>query len=328
MCLPRCLSVLEFVLKPVRVLVPVPVPVPLPLPLPVQLSAPVLMPVRQRGAALITAMLLAALITILAASWLARFDSHLRVTEVQRMGTQARWLLRAATDWARMIISEDTSAYDDLTEVWAVPIAPIRMTDIAGAQEAYFSGRLQDAQGLFNLHTLREGTVPVDAAIARVWGSALMQSQGLNAAQAAAWVAGVQAMPESSVSAAQWFDTLPAGVSPAVKAKLESQFIWLPERTRVNINTATEPVLAAHPSIGASTAQQLISTRSRAPVRDPANIANAFGLPMAVAGQFSINTRYFLATGRLAVGRIDVMARSLMQRQTGGPPKLLWSQPL
>ncbi len=147
----------------------------------------------QKGAALITAMLLAALITILAASWLARFDSHLRVTEVQRMGTQARWLLRAATDWARMIISEDNPAYDDLTEVWAVPIAPIRVTDIAGAQEAYFSGRLMDAQALFNLHNLRpSGSEALDA-IQAAWAQALMQSKGLTEAQAKAWMVKVKA---------------------------------------------------------------------------------------------------------------------------------------
>jgi general secretion pathway protein K len=124
---------------------------------------------KQSGAALITAMLLAALITILAASWLARFDSHLRVTEVQRMGTQARWLLRAATDWARMIISEDNAAFDDLTEVWAVPIAPIRMTDVAGAQEAYFSGRLMDAQAAFNLRNIRLDGTPAQNTVQLAW---------------------------------------------------------------------------------------------------------------------------------------------------------------
>ncbi len=282
----------------------------------------------QRGAALITAMLLAALITILAASWLVRFDSHLRVTEVQRMGTQARWLLRAATDWARMIISEDNAAFDDLTEVWAVPIAPIRMTDIAGAQEAYFSGRLMDAQALFNLHNLRAGGNPALLATDTAWARTLMQNSGLTPAQAGAWIAAVQAASPADVPSLQLFDTLPSGVSTTLKATLEAAFIFLPERSVVNINTVQQAVLAAHPSIGASMAQQMIATRNRAAIRDPANLANALGMSTALAQQFDVKTRYFLATGRLAVGRIDVMARSLMQRQSGSPPKLLWSQPL
>jgi general secretion pathway protein K len=285
----------------------------------------------QRGAALITAMLLAALITILAASWLARFDTHLRVTEVQRMGTQARWLLRAATDWARMIISEDPAAYDDLTEVWAVPIAPIRMTDIAGAQEAFFSGRLMDAQALFNVRNLRKDGDPLMQQTQLAWGNTLMQSVGLTALQASTWVNRIQALPEPSVSTAQLFDTLPDGVPSTVKTTIETLFVWLPERSTVNINTVQQAVLAAHPNVGASLAQQLILIRNRAPLRlgDAASMANSLAIPVTLAQQFGINTRYFLATGRLAVGRIDVMARSLMQRQnTNQPPKLLWSQPL
>jgi general secretion pathway protein K len=284
----------------------------------------------QTGAALITAMLLAALITILAASWLARFDSHLRVTEVQRMGTQARWLLRAATDWARMILSEDSANYDDLTEVWAVPIAPIRMTDIAGAQEAFFSGRLNDAQALFNVRNLRADGDAITAPIQLAWATTLMQNAGLNGAQASAWVNQIRSLPAAKVASAQLFDTVPSGVPSTVKTALEAVFIWLPERSLVNINTVQEAVLAAHPNIGASQAQTMIQTRNRAPVRDANNIANAFGIATALAAQFSVNTRYFIATGRLAVGRIDVMAKSLMQRQSTGnsPPKLLWSQPL
>jgi type II secretory pathway component PulK len=229
-----------------------------------------------------------------------------------------------------MIISEDPAAYDDLTEVWAVPIAPIRMTDIAGAQEAFFSGRLMDAQALFNLRNLRKDGDPLLQQTQLTWASTLMQSAGLTAVQASAWAAKIQALPEASASTAQMFDTLPDGISSAIKTNVETLFVWLPERSTININTVQQAVLAAHPNVGASLAQQLILTRNSAPLRlsDAASMANSLTIPVALAQQFGINTRYFLATGRLAVGRIDVMARSLMQRQNGGPPKLLWSQPL
>jgi general secretion pathway protein K len=283
---------------------------------------------KQGGAALITAMLLAALITILAASWLARFDSHLRVTEVQRMGTQARWLLRAATDWARMIIREDSANYDDLTEVWAVPIAPIRMTDIAGAQEAYFSGRLMDGQALYNLRNVLPDGTPAQAVTELAWASTLMQSAGLSAVQSKAWLTAIQATPAAAIANARAFDAMPQGVAASTQIRLEGLFIWLPERSLVNINTVQQAVLAAHPNVGDSMAQQMIAKRQQAAIRDVNNLTNALGISQALAQQFDVKTRYFLATGRLAVGRIDVMARSLLQRQNGGPPKLLWSQPL
>jgi general secretion pathway protein K len=288
----------------------------------------------QRGAALITAMLLAALITILAATWLARFDTHLRVTEVQRMGTQARWLLRAATDWARMIIGEDDASYDDLNEVWSVPIAPIRMTDIAGAQEAFFSGQLHDAQALYNLHNLRlwtaGGTPAQQVALQthRAWALRLMQTQGLPTVQAQAWIARLQTVSEVDAATLQLADTLPAGLNDALRTALEAAFVWLPVRSAVNVNTVSAPVLAAFPTLDAARAQQIITTRSNASIRSQSNIANALGLSLAEAAFFDVKTSYFLATGRLAVGRIDVMARSLMQRQAGNPPRLLWSVPL
>jgi type II secretory pathway component PulK len=227
-----------------------------------------------------------------------------------------------------MIISEDNAVFDDLTEVWAVPIAPIRMTDVAGAQEAYFSGRLMDAQAAFNLRNIRPDGTPAQNGVHLAWARSLMLSAGLTEQQSMAWIAQILAASASELAAARAFDVLPAGVPETVQRNLEVMFTFLPERTLININTVQQDVLAAHPSIGAAQAQQLIATRNRAAIRDPANIANALGISPALAQQFDVKTKYFVATGRLAVGRIDVMARSLMQRQGGGPPRLLWSMPL
>ena len=282
----------------------------------------------QRGAALVTAMLLAALIATLAATWLTRFDTHLRLAEVQRTGTQARWLLRSAMDWARVIVSEDRNAYDALSEVWAVPIAPTRITDVAGAQAATFSGQLTDAQALFNLNSLRKD-MPDAAQKARLidWARTLAQGAGLTKPQSDAWIIQAASITDAQAAVLAIEDIMPSGASEATVQALAAVFIWLPQATAVNINTVGNTVLAADPKLGAR-ADTLIARRNQSPIASTAQIGSALGIQPADAAGLDVKTDFFLATGRLSIGRIDVMARSLMQRQAGGAPKLLWTIPL
>jgi DNA uptake protein ComE-like DNA-binding protein len=167
-------------------------------------------------------------------------------------------------------------------------------------------------------------------AIELAWGKTLMQGAGLSQTQIEAWLAAIAAIPEAALNSSQThaLDTLPANVTTELQTRLEARFIWLPERIKININTAELTVLAAHPNLGESTAQHIITTRGRAPLRDVNNIPNALGISPELAVQFGVNTRYFIATGRLTMGRVDLMARSLIQRQEGAAPVLLWTQPL
>jgi general secretion pathway protein K len=275
-----------------------------------------------RGAALITAMLLAALIALLSAAWLARFDTQLRAVEAQRAGTQARWLQRAATDWARMIVQEDSQTVDHLREVWAVPIAAVRMTDVAGAQEAFFSGNLQDAQSLFNINNLR-GT---PSAMLVSWAQALARHAGLSNEVAAAWVKQLQAqMLLTSNGTAMLADFFPSYFTPAQREALELVFAHLPAATTVNINTAPLAVLAAHPALGSTGAAAVLSYRETAYFKDEANMTSVLRINSSqIAGSLGVSTAFFIATGRMTVGRMDIMARSLIQR-SGLTSKVIWT---
>lgn len=276
---------------------------------------------KQNGAALITAMLLAALIALLSAAWLVRFDAQLRAVEAQRAGTQARWLQRAATDWARMIVQEDPPNVDHLHEVWAVPIAAVRMTDVAGAQEAFFSGNLQDAQGLFNLFNLHGTPPPVITA----WAVALAQSAGLPSEAAQIWVKQLQAAPPTAAAGTLLADLFPPQFTLAQRDALEAVFIYLPAATTVNANTAPQAVLAAHPALGSAGAAAALRYRDTAHFKDEANITNVLQLGSnQIGGTLGVSTAFFIATGRMTVGRMDIMARSLMQR-SGASSKLIWT---
>lgn len=106
---------------------------------------------RQRGVALITAVLIVALATILAVS--VGFKGYL---DQRRSATlfsldQGFEVAMGAEAWAADILRKDKlggSKTDDLTEVWATPMPPI---PVEGGEVA---GQLEDMQGRFNLNSL------------------------------------------------------------------------------------------------------------------------------------------------------------------------------
>lgn len=119
---------------------------------------------RQRGAAIITAMLTVLLATTIVAGLVWR--AHVTVRSVENRGalTQTHWIERAVIDWARVVLRVDllTSQSDNLGEVWAQPIPDTVLdeTVTAGAaigdpnRPASLNGQVYDAQGRFNLNNL------------------------------------------------------------------------------------------------------------------------------------------------------------------------------
>ncbi len=133
-------------------------------------------PHRQRGVAVITALLLTTLAITIVASLFWQQQVQVRSIENQRLQLQKQWILRGALDWASLILREDAkhSSVDDLNEPWAVPLADTRLDqyvengraddDIA---DATLSGGISDAQARYNLTNLcPNGTInPVEVAV-------------------------------------------------------------------------------------------------------------------------------------------------------------------
>ncbi|WP_439892462.1 type II secretion system minor pseudopilin GspK [Ralstonia sp. 25C] len=120
---------------------------------------------RQRGAAIIMALLVVTLAVVIVSGMLWRQQVEIRAVENQRLKAQASWIARAGIDWARLILRDDqrrTGAVDHLGEIWAVPIQETKLSDFLGSslrtdaagEESYLSGRIFDAQARFNLMNL------------------------------------------------------------------------------------------------------------------------------------------------------------------------------
>jgi len=112
---------------------------------------------RQRGIALIVAVLIAALAAMLAAS--VSFKGYL---DQRRTGNavaldQGFEVALGGEAWAADALRRDkqqSSKTDDFTEEWATPIPPIPLDDGNGNSYGDFEGQLEDMQGRFNLNSL------------------------------------------------------------------------------------------------------------------------------------------------------------------------------
>jgi general secretion pathway protein K len=120
---------------------------------------------RQRGVAIISALVVVALAAMLVAGMLWRQSVQVRRIENQRLIEQAQWVARGGTDWTRLILRSEGDTMPGVTYlggIWAVPLARTRLSDLIGkgapgsaeAADTYFSGSVEDAQSRFNLRSL------------------------------------------------------------------------------------------------------------------------------------------------------------------------------
>jgi general secretion pathway protein K len=128
----------------------------------------------QRGAALISAMLVVTLVATLASVALWQQWRHVEVESAERHRVQSGWLLNGALDWSRLILREDALASgansgnangysggaDHLAEPWALPLQEAKLSTFLaqdqqvreGDPEVFLSGQITDAQSRINLN--------------------------------------------------------------------------------------------------------------------------------------------------------------------------------
>ncbi len=307
----------------------------------------------QRGAALLAAMLLVALVATFAAGALWQQWRTLEVESAERQRSQARWLLTGALDWARVILREDARAgdasapTDHLAEPWAVPLQEARLStflaalpDATGAaslnpvennalsQQVLLSGRISDMQARLNVTNLLNGeqldttTVLMFERLFSALGLPASQLQGLTHGLLAAQRQGSTAplMPQR-VPQLTWLG-LPADTVQA----LAPYITVLPVRTPINLNTASAPVLLASvPGLSLSDAQRLVQQRERQHWASLDAFQKSLGRSVSLDSHHSVSTRYFEVWGQLRMPHTTLQERSLVQRDLA-ELKVLWRE--
>lgn len=289
-----------------------------------------------RGAALLAAMLTVTLVATLAATALWQQWRSVEVEAAERARVQSTWLLTGALDWARLILRQDASAggADHLAEPWAVPLQEARLStflsmDSSSAdadRDAFLSGQIIDLQGRMNLTNLTEDgklSIPASQALARLFDQLGLPTNELSLLTEQLVAArrilkpGEEAAPQTPLLP-QTVDQLAwLGLSAPTVAALRPYVTLLPERTPLNINTASAEVIQATvPGVQKADATRLVNAREQAhfaTLTDAARLMPALG-DAGVSSQLAVNSRFFEVRGRVRLDRAVVEEVSVVQR--------------
>ena len=82
---------------------------------------------RQRGVAVVTALLLTTLAISIVASLFWQQQVQVRSMENQRLQLQTKWIQRGALDWASVILRQPFGNRISLEQIWATPLAETRL---------------------------------------------------------------------------------------------------------------------------------------------------------------------------------------------------------
>ena len=296
-------------------------------------------PRHQRGAALLTAMIIVVLIVTLASSMVWQQWRAVQVEVAERARSQSAWILSGALDWARLILREDArgTAVDHLGEPWAVPLAEARLSTFLAADknntddgpEAFLSGSITDAQSRYNVTNLVDQAKGIVDPLEFAAFERLCQNLGVDSSVASLVASGLRdalapagsgsnanapLLPQS-VAQLSWL-----GVDAASLELLAPYIVVLPVVTEVNVNTASAEVLVAViKGNDHATAERLLQVRQRTPFEDMAKFAAQVPslAPLAARPLLSVKSDFFEVRGRLRLSDRVLEETSLLRRVQG-----------
>jgi general secretion pathway protein K len=299
---------------------------------------------RQRGVAVITALLLTTLAVTIVASLFWQQQVQVRSMENQRLHLQIQWILRGTLDWTKLILQQDgrdNSQYTSLQHVWAVPVANTRIDQYIDRErvqgevfDASLSGRIIDANSRFNLTNLAENGQQKQGPVAAFKklltqlrldpGLATTAAQFVAAGQPSVVAppangAAVAVVPVKQMRTIELEDLLDiSGFTAETIEALRNYVVVLPDRTNVNVNTASAEVIAAMiPNFSLAEAQALVTQRDRAPWNDKGKFDLAVGQQRAAGAELDIKSEYFLVQSWLKLDRASLNTETLINRKLG-----------
>ena len=304
-------------------------------------------PHRQRGAALLVAMLIVTLVATLAAGMVWQQWRAIEVEGAERARTQAAWLIEGTTDWARIILREDARGsggkanVDSPDESWGIPLRDVKLSDFLAADrdntqatdiDATLSGQISDAQARFNLNNLVSDEPEVAAKrlktlrrLCDILGlptdTAQRIADGINGASLAEDqldeeenVTPGAPLPPQRVQQLRWL-----GLDEDTIRRLEPYVIFLNGYVPVNANTASAEVLSAMvDGLDRGSAERLIRTRPAGGYESLDAVKKQ--LPEKLAEQIgsdvlSVSSSHFEITGELRYDQYLLRERTLVQRR-------------
>jgi general secretion pathway protein K len=294
----------------------------------------------QRGMALITVMLVVAVVTVVCAGIIARQQLSIRSSANQLHVRQAWHYALGGETLAKAVLREDLrrgdprAPVDHLGEPWAKPFAPFAL-DEGGELKV----RIEDSSGRFNLNSLVRKGQPNEAAVAQFKRLLLaLQIVAPYAERLVDWLDADQE-PNGAYGAEdnQYLLMQPAyrTANRAITDVSELRLLLemteadyqrllpfvsaLPADATLNVNTADARVLASlADGVPLSTAQALVANRGDQGYADVAGfLAQLPGLSIQSQG-LAVGSQYFRVISEVSVGDRRQVLSSTVQRLNDG----------
>lgn len=304
---------------------------------------------RQRGVAVVTALLLTTLAVSIVASLFWQQQVQVRSMENQRLHLQTKWIQRGALDWASVILRQNYGPRISLDQVWATPLQETRLDQYIERERvegenfaATLSGQIFDACSRYNLNNLASGgirDVGQTQVLERLLSNARLEPR--LARPIADFVANGQPLappPDGTpvvIPAGRTGTPMPLlrvddllavqGVTPEMVERLRPFVIVLPAGgTKVNANTAPAEVLAAVlPGYSLSEAATLVEQRKRVPWNDVQQLKTELKeASQTEETPYDVRSDYFLVQSRIRLDRAALDAESLVRRGAGNAPMI------
>lgn len=296
----------------------------------------------QRGVALVIALLVVALATVLIAGLLDRGELAAARTRNQLRMEQADAYARGLELYAARVLQKDAdqSAGDSNGDIWAMPLPP---TPVAGGR---ISAQMRDMNGCFNLNNLVSGDAnqgewrerfarlltalrldPTLTDIVVDWADANAEPGGGghgSGAEDGVYGAAVPAYRAANRDFVHVSELrLVQGMGGSVYATLAPHVCALPRGTLLNLNTASIPVLQSLSSRITEEMARRLWKEGRArwgSVSDFRQELITAGIPPPPTLELGLTTesRYFLARGEIELDGLKFHPTSLLERGARG----------
>jgi general secretion pathway protein K len=297
---------------------------------------------QQSGVAIIMAVVVVAIGTMIAVNLMWTGTLDLRRTEAALAADQGLLYVQGAEAWAADILRQDlvdSPESDHLGEIWAVELAPLPVDG------GTITGRLEDLQGRFNLNNLI-GADGMESQLARRQFERLLSALEIDPALAGAVVDWLDPDTDlrfptggedvvytsldppyrtanSMITSTSELMAI-AGFDKEIYQRLAPYITVLPRGTKLNVNTASDVVLASlSDDLDLGTAMSLIEERGTEGFID---IDATFeGLVDAdTLQEIDGVTEHFLLTATVTLGSNQLTMRSVLQRDRSGITRALF----
>ncbi len=297
---------------------------------------------KQRGVALITALLIVSIATATAVSLASRQRVDIRQT-ANLLGRDRAWHISLGGEsWVRHVLIQDAKEgkTDTLGDLWARKPPPI---DVEGGK---IWGRVTDLQGRFNLNNLVRGEQQDALAMGRFEQLLkLLQLPPQLGAAVADWIdkngkiSGADGAEDETYLSRD--PPYPTANRPLISltelrliegfdqetVRILSPFVTaLPQRTAINVNTApVEVIMSLHPEITHDDAETLEAARGTVGFESVKEFLAHSALKNHIRNEqgLTVQSNFFLATIRTRIGRGRVHLFTLFQRDDGGGVRTL-----